>query len=193
MDGTSRDTGAHAATRPDQHGATRPDQHGATRPDQHGRVIVVGNIWSTVVFSVSAVVAAVVFTPAMRAQAVAISLGLFATGVAAFLWGFWNAIQRSRTEEIAVTTLFFLAGSTAPDGVRRAMNLCLGAQVTVGLATSLARPTTDGDPGSSLAFGILVPMLGLGLNGLWAAFHGAFPARTMTADGSGTGQDRTHG
>ena len=27
----------------------------------------------------------------------------------------------------------------------------------------------DGQPGSTLAFGILVPMFGIGLNGLWAA------------------------
>ena len=118
---------------------------------------------------------------------------LFAAGVAAFLWGFWNAIQRSRTEEIAVTTLFFLAGDTAPRAVRRSMNAALAVQVTAGLATALARPTTDGDPGSSLAFGILVPMLGLGLNGLWAAFHGRFPAREVTDDPGRNGQDRNHG
>ena len=35
----------------------------------------------------------------------------------------------------------------------------------------------DGSPGTSLAVGILVPMFGLGLNGLWCAFHGVFPPR----------------
>ena len=45
----------------------------------------------------------------------------------------------------------------------------------------IARPNTaDGSPGSSLALGFLVPMFGLGMNGLWAAYHGTFPAR---ADG----------
>lgn len=159
----------------------------------HGSVIVVADAAATAAFACSAVVAAAMFTTAARAQAVAVSLTMFVAGVAAFLWGFWNAVQRSRTEEIAVTTLFFLAGGTAPAGVRRTMNACLAAQVLVGVATSLARPTTDGEPGSSLAFGILVPMLGLGLNGLWAAFHGRFPPRAMTREGAGTGQDRHHG
>lgn len=156
-------------------------------------MIVLVDVAATVVFAASASLAATMFTPSARAQAVAVALALFGAGVAAFLWGFWNAVQRSRAEEIAVTTLFFLAGDTATRRVRLAMNGCLAVQVCVGLATALARPTTDGDPGSSLAFGTLVPMLGLGLNGLWAAFHGAFPPRSMTVDGAATGQDRTHG
>ncbi len=46
------------------------------------------------------------------------------------------------------------------------------------MATTLARPDgPDGNPGSSLAVGFLVPMLGFGLNGLWASVHGAFPPR----------------
>ena len=32
-------------------------------------------------------------------------------------------------------------------------------------------------PFTPLAFGILVPMLGLGLIALWGARHGTFPAR----------------
>jgi hypothetical protein len=44
--------------------------------------------------------------------------------------------------------------------------------------TALARSESDdGSPGTSLAVGILVPMFGLGLNGLWCAFHGVFPRR----------------
>lgn len=173
--------------------AAAPHDEDPVGPGEHGRVIVVANVAATVVFAASATLAAAMFTPGTRAQAVAVSLVLFGAGVAAFLWGFWNAIQRSRSENIAVTTLFFLAGGTAPARTRWAMNACLGVQCTVGLVTALARPTTDGDPGSSLAFGILVPMLGLGLNGLWAAFHGTFPPRTMSAEASSTGQDRTHG
>ena len=40
----------------------------------------------------------------------------------------------------------------------------------------------DGEPGSSLALGFIVPMFGFGLNGLWAAFHGAFPRRHSDTD-----------
>jgi hypothetical protein len=45
------------------------------------------------------------------------------------------------------------------------------------LATALSRPSTDGRAGSTLAFGVLVPMLGIGLNGLASARHGTFPPR----------------
>ena len=54
----------------------------------------------------------------------------------------------------------------------------LAIQVSVALVTALARSESDdGSPGTSLAVGILVPMFGLGLNGLWCAFHGVFPPR----------------
>ena len=49
----------------------------------------------------------------------------------------------------------------------------------IATATTFARPNgPDGNPGSSLAVGFLVPMLGFGLNGLWAVYHGNFAART---------------
>jgi hypothetical protein len=58
------------------------------------------------------------------------------------------------------------------------MLVMLAIQVSVALATALARSeSVDGSPGTSLAVGILVPMFGLGLNGLWCAFHGVFPPR----------------
>ena len=57
--------------------------------------------------------------------------------------------------------------------------MSLLAQFAVALGTTFARPDgPDGNPGSSLAVGFLVPMLGFGLNGLWAVYHGNFAART---------------
>ena len=54
----------------------------------------------------------------------------------------------------------------------------LVVQTVVGLATAIARSEAeDGSPGTSLAVGVLVPMFGIGLNGLWCAFHGVFPPR----------------
>jgi hypothetical protein len=44
-------------------------------------------------------------------------------------------------------------------------------QVVVALVTAIARPFTG------LAFGILVPVFGLGLAGLWGARRGSFPSR----------------
>lgn len=141
----------------------------------------------TAVFVVTAAYAAAVFDTTAQWVGAITAMVLFTVGVAAFLWGFWNAVQRSRTEEIAVTQVFLLAGSPTPAPVRRAMNSVLVIQVVTATITTFARPDgPDGNPGSSLAVGFLVPMLGLGLNGLWAAFHGRFPARREIGADPGT-------
>jgi len=124
------------------------------------------------------------------------ALVLFAVGVASFLWGFFNAVQRSRTEEISVTQLFLLLGPATPSPVTRVMNAALAVQVITAVSTTLARPNgPDGNPGSSLAVGFLVPMLGLGLNGLWAAHHGRFEPRrrAVTQQEETIGQNEDHG
>lgn len=143
-----------------------------------GARIVWFNLAATAVFTLSAVTAAVVFDPATRVQGVVVALVLFAVGVVAFLWSYWTAVQRSRRDSIAVAQVYFLTGDVVARSHKRAMSLALAVQTVVSLATALARPETDGDPGSTLAFGILVPMLGLGLNGLLAARHGRFAARS---------------
>lgn len=139
--------------------------------------IVRSNLVATIVFVVSAVVSAVIFNDVFRVIIVVVSLSLFAVGVAAFLIGFFGAVQLSREREISVSQLFFLAGSVAERSVKFPMLGCLATQTFVGIAAAIARPSTDGKAGSVLAFGVLVPMLGLGLNGLWASRHGAFDRR----------------
>ena len=144
----------------------------------HGEVIVRGNIVGTALFVVTAVFAAAVFTTAAQWVGAVTAMGLFAVGVFAFLWGFWNAIQRSREEEVSVTQLFLLLGAGTPSKVRRTMLLLLGVQVITAFATAIWRiDGPDGSPGSSLAVGLLVPMFGLGMNGLWAAYHANFGPR----------------
>lgn len=153
-----------------------------------GRAIVRLNVIGTALFVVSSAVAAIVFEGWIKVQGVVVALGLFAIGVAVFLWGYWAAVQRSRRDEMAVAELYLLMGDAIPRRVKRVMNGCLITQTVVSLATALARPSTpagesiDGvtggsTAGSTLAFGVLVPVLGLGLNGLWAAVHGRFPPR----------------
>ena len=137
------------------------------------RLDVVG----TVLFAVSGVLAAVVFDDTFRVVGVVVALALFAIGVFAFLSGYWTAVQRSREDDIAVAQLYFFGGGTAPASVKRTMLLVLAAQVVIALGTAIARSGTDGRPGSTLAFGILVPMFGLGLNGLWCARYGEFRPR----------------
>ena len=143
-----------------------------------GDVLVRADVAGTIVFVATAVAAAVAFTSAWQWVAAITALVLFTIGVFAFLWAYYNAVQRSRTEEISVLELYLLLGTATPSRVRRVMLGMLVVQGLTALVTALARPDgPDGGAGSSLALGFLVPMFGFGLNGLWAAYHGAFPPR----------------
>ncbi len=140
---------------------------------------MLADVIGTVVFAATASYAAVVFSTTAQWVGAITAMALFAVGVFAFLWSFWNAVQRSRAEQIGVMQMYLLLGEPTPSRVRWTMLAMLVIQITVALVTALARSEADdGSPGTSLAVGILVPMFGLGLNGLWCAFHGVFPPRT---------------
>lgn len=134
-----------------------------------GRRIVTWSWVGTVAFAVTSVVGVV--ADSTRVVALVVALALFVAGCVLFLWAYAVAISRSRTHEIGIGGLYFLAGETAPPAVRWPLWISFGVQVAVALATaSLALYT-------SLAFGILAPVYGLGLMGLWAARHGSFGPR----------------
>jgi len=135
------------------------------------------NVGLTAVFVVVTVLATAVFDDLWRTTVVVVDLALFAVGVVGFILGYFGAVGRSRSEEISVAGAFLLTGEVAPKGIRLVMWSCLGVQVVVGLVGAILRSSTDGQPGSVLAFGVLVPMLGLGLNGWWASRKGTFPPR----------------
>lgn len=140
-------------------------------------LIVRSNILFTGVFTVLTLVAAWLFTPGLRGMIVAVDLAMFAIGCFAFIWSYFSAVQRSRADEISVAGLFALTGGVAPRRITMVMNSCLSAQVVVGLIGAIVRSSTDGRAGSTLAFGVLVPIFGLGLNGLWSSRLGVFPPR----------------
>ena len=144
-----------------------------------GSLLIKCNLALTAVFVAMSIVAAVTFTAPWKTIGVAVSLGCFSVGIVAFLWGYWTAVQRSRTDNISVAALYFLVDKCAPQSISRLMNGALGVQVVVGVATAISRTTTDGRTGSTLAFGVLAPMMGLGLNGLWGATHGTFTPRQI--------------
>lgn len=135
------------------------------------------NVALTAVFVAVTGIGVVLFDDLWRGVVVVVDLALFSVGVVTFILGYFAAVARSRTEEISVVGAFLLAGEVAPRSTRLVMWSCLGVQVVVGIAGAVARGSTDGQPGSVLAFGVLVPMLGIGLNGWWAGRHGMFPPR----------------
>jgi hypothetical protein len=135
---------------------------------QPGALLITASWTGTAVFTLTSAVS--VFSTTFRPVGVASALVWFALGCVVFLWAYVISLERSRTEELAVTTIYFLAGS-APRSVRLSLMASLAAQLIIAFAAASLRPFTG------LAFGILVPMYGLGVAGLWAARHGTFPPR----------------
>lgn len=138
--------------------------------ESSGGAVVTGSVVATVTFTVTAL-AAVVVPARLGTPAAVLDLVLFVVGLAAFAAALLRAAARSRHEELSLAGLFLLSGS-APAVVRRTLLGCLAAQTVVAFAAAAFRPFTP------LAFGVLVPTLGLAACGLWAALHGSFPAKT---------------
>jgi hypothetical protein len=139
-----------------------------------GDGIIRVDVWGTSLFTLASVLAAV-FPDALTVVSVPVALALFALGSLTLLWAYLAGIGRSRTQVVALGGLFFLGDDVAPARVRRALRALLAVQVVVAVAAAAARPFTE------LAFGVLVPVFGLGLMALWGARHGRFPAKGATA------------
>jgi hypothetical protein len=147
---------------------------------QPGRRIVQADLVGTAVFSASAVAGSL--SDAWQTGSIVVSLVLFALGIFAFIWSYFSAVERSRNDEIGVANLFLLTGRTAPSTVKRVMSGALGVQVVVAIGAAAAGFRELGpDELNPMAFGILVPMFGVGLNGLWASRHGSFGPRIVKA------------
>lgn len=111
-----------------------------------------------------------------------VSVALFAVGVVASLWAYAAALERSRTEEVGVANLYLLSGATAPPPVKRVMLTALAAQVVASVtAATIGAAGLDNGQLNALAFGVLVPMFGIGMNGAWAARYGSYGPRVNPA------------
>lgn len=152
----------------------RPKLDAVVPTDPFASRIVQASWIGTGLFVVTAIPAAIA-PGAFVGVAVIVSLVLFGLGTGAFLWAYAIAIGRSRTDLIGMGGLFFLAGS-APAPVQRHLWASLAVELVVAVATASARIFTP------LAFGILVPMFGLGVMGLWGAKFGTFPPRPPEPD-----------
>ena len=147
-----------------------PEDDTETSTSPAGQGIITASWVATAVFAAAATVATVFPDEVARPVAV-FDCVLFLIGVVVFGTAFARGVGRSRTERVEIASLFFLAGPTAPRSVKINLLGAFAVQIVVALVSSSIRLYT------SVAFGILVPMLGLGLAGLWGATHGRFPAR----------------
>lgn len=134
----------------------------------------------TAAFVVTAIAAAVA-PSAFEPVALVVAIVLFAGGCGVFLWSLIVAAGRSRTDQLELAQIWFMTGPPTPREAKRSLLGALAVQVVVALATAGARPYT------SLAAGVLVPMWGLGLCGLWAGRYGTFPPRAADPRRGGTG------
>jgi hypothetical protein len=130
-----------------------------------GRAIIRFGWVANVVFAVTAVPSAA-GVDAFEGIAIVVALVLFFVGLAAFVYAFVVAAARSANgDNVAVANLYFLQGS-APRAVQHQFLAMFVVCLVVALATVVWAP-----------FGVLVPMLPLGLAGVWAARYGTFPPR----------------
>jgi hypothetical protein len=109
--------------------------------------------------------------------AVVVALLLFAASLVVWVWAFGVAAARSaRGDDIAIGSLFLMEGKVSRP-VRRQL------YGSVALCLALTALTASANP-----FGVLVPMLPIGLIGLWGARHGEYPARSQRARGTAGGR-----
>ena len=95
-----------------------------------------------------------------------VSMLLFAVGVATTLWAYTRALDRSRVEEVGVANLYLLTGNTAPKLVGRTLTLALVVQVVAAVVGAwIGVVGLDEGQLNALAFGVLVPMFGIGTSG----------------------------
>jgi hypothetical protein len=135
---------------------------------RQGRPIVVWGWVANAVFALTAIPVAAGFDDAIGA-AIGVALLLFLAAVVAFTYAFAVGLARStRGDNVAVANLFFLQGS-APKPVRRTFLWMFLVCLAVTVGTAAWEP-----------FGVLVPMLPIGLAGVWAARYGVFPPRVTT-------------
>ena len=123
----------------------------------------------TAVLAVTAIAADIAPHP-LEIPALVVALALFFGGIVAFMSAYVIAIGRSREHDISLLGVYGLSGST-PVPVKANLFGSLAVEALVAVVTASTRLY------STLSFGILGLLWGLGLAGLWGARYGAFPPR----------------
>lgn len=132
---------------------------------RQGRPILVVGWIANALFAVTAIPVALGVDDIIGV-AIGVALLLFLVAIGAFVYAFGVGLSRSaRGDNVAVSNLFFLQGS-APKPVKRDYLILFLVCLAITVGTAAWEP-----------FGVLVPMLPLGLAGVWAARYGVFPPR----------------
>lgn len=142
-----------------------------------GAWLTTTSVVTTVVFTVVTMIAAVDPARFMTIFFV-VAVALFVVGMGAFAMAIFGMALRSRDDLLSIAGVFFLSGS-APRSVQVRMIGSLAVQVVTAVVGAAVRPFTP------LAAGTLVPMLGLGMVGLWAVRYGHFEAHDPGAISGG--------
>lgn len=140
-------------------------------PDDHAGDAWIVLSWASVALFLVVAVPAAAGVSAFDDLAVGVPLALFLLGVVLMLWSYVAGLARTtRGDNIVVTNLYFLAGS-APRRVQLHLFGALGASIAAAAVIAAWNPA-----------GVLVPILPLGINGMWAVRHGTFPPRPVRDD-----------
>jgi hypothetical protein len=143
---------------------------GSARDEERGERIIVVSWVAEALFAVTAIPAALGVS-AFDVVSIAVALGLFVISLGVWGWAFAVALARTtRGDDVVVGSMFLMQGPV-PTRVRVHLFGSLGVCIAVTAVTAAAEP-----------FGVLVPMLPLGLIGLWGARHGVFPPRRVPGD-----------
>jgi len=134
-----------------------------------GARIVAANRWFTVAFVLWSAVA--VLVKGARPALAGLDVAALVLGSAVYLVAYANAVSRSRDDLIGLGGLFFLADGAGPGPVRRSFYVMLTVQTVAGVTAAAVRPFT------AVAFGVLVPIVGLSAMALWSARYGTFESR----------------
>jgi hypothetical protein len=136
---------------------------------RQGRAII-GTGWvANVLFAVTAIPVAIGVDD-LLGLAIGVALLLFLVSLVLFVYAFAAGLARStKGDDLSVANLFFLQGS-APKPIRRRFITLFLVCLAIAVGTAAWEP-----------FGVLVPMLPVGLAGTWAARHGVFRPRPLPA------------
>lgn len=125
------------------------------------------SLWSTALFAVVSVLT--FLTADSLDQLFAVFCGLlFFVGTILLGLGLWNGIQRSRQDSVTLAGLLSVSSAHVPSKVRNVLWAAVVVQTALAVLFAALRPFTQ------QAFGVLVPVLGLGMAALWGSRFAEF-------------------